>query len=297
MILEDLQIAIDVAAMGSFAAVARARNIDPSHVSRAIATLEADLGARLFQRTTRRLTVTEAGARYLNRIGPLVAELSGAAQELSQEAEIVRGTVRLSAPNSVARTLILPLLPQFRETFPDLVLDCQFSDQVTDLVSEGIDLAIRMAPAVSGDLVCTKLRQTSYRVVASPEWVAHHGRPDAPSALSETDSVLFALPGYRDSWTFRDRSGHLETVPVTGKLLFSNGDCVVDAMLAGLGPALLTDFLVQSHLRTQRCIDLFADYDVTATSFDTAAWIVYPSRHYLPRKTRVVIDFFKERLR
>lgn len=296
MNVKDLAVILDVKALGSFAAVARARDIDASSVSRTVAAVEADLGVRLFQRTTRRLTLTDAGAAYLKRIEPLIDALHAAADALSNDAEANGGTVRISAPISIGRALIVPHLAAFRDTYPQITLECLFSDQVIDLVGEGVDLAIRMAPAISGDLICTKLRQTRYRVVASSSWIAQNGAPATPFNMHDHQCILFALPGFRERWIFRDPSGETTQVPVRGKLLFSNGDSIVDAMLAGLGPALLTNHLVEPHFASGACVDLFPDHEVAATSFDTAAWIVYPSRRHLPQKTRTVIDFLKARL-
>ncbi|MEO0544239.1 MAG: LysR family transcriptional regulator [Pseudomonadota bacterium] len=296
MNISDLQTIIDVKSLGSFARVARAQGVDPSVVSRTVANVEDALGVRLFQRTTRRLTITDAGERYIRQVEPLIDELRAAASQLSEEAQAAQGTVRLSAPVSIGRALLLPHLSAFNDHYPDIRLECYFDDRVTDLVADGIDIAIRMAPFVSGDLICTKLRQTRYRVVASPRWLSINDAPTNPTDLTEHECVLFTLPGFRDQWIFRNNEDHEQTVPVSGKLLFSNGDSVVDAMLSGLGPALLTDALIAEHLSSGRCIDLFPDHRVTATTFDTAAWIVYPSRNYLPLKTRTVIDFLKENL-
>ncbi|MEL6919423.1 MAG: LysR family transcriptional regulator [Pseudomonadota bacterium] len=293
MDLKDLQVVISVAQLGSFAAAARARFVDPSVVSRIVSSVEGELGVRLFHRTTRTLNVTSAGLRYIQRIEPLIADMALAADDLTTETETVRGKVRMSAPVSIGRALVVPRLNALRNAHPELSLECVFSDQVTDLVSEGLDLAIRMAPSVSGDLVCTKLRQTRYRVVASRDWVQAKDLITLPEDLTQHDCVLFSLPGFSERWMFRDRDNKIQEVPVSGTFSFSNGDSVVDAMLSGLGPALLTDVLIEKHLAEGRCLDLFPYHQVAATAFDTAAWIVFPSRHYLPRKTRAVIDFLK----
>jgi len=292
----DLEIVISVKSTGSFASAARARGIDPSIVSRTVSSVEKQLGTRLFHRSTRKLAPTEAGEAYIAQISPLLDELKAAAAKLSTDAETVQGTVRLSAPVSIGRALLLPHLEAFRSLNPEIVLECYFDDRVTDLIGDGIDVAVRMAPSITGNLICTKLCQTRYRVVAAPDWVAKNNRLDHPTALAEHDCILFTLPGFRDQWTFRGKDGSTQSIPVKGKLLFSNGDSVVDAMLDGLGPALLADALIEQHLDTGQCIDLFPGYEVTATTFDTAAWIVYPSKNYMPKKTRAVINFIKEKM-
>ena len=292
----DLEIVISVKSAGSFASAARARGIDPSIVSRTVSSVEKQLGVRLFHRSTRKLLVTEAGEAYIEQIEPLLDELSAAAARVSTDAKTVQGTVRLSAPVSIGRALLLPHLEAFRSSHPEIMLECYFDDRVTDLVGDGIDVAVRMAPSITGNLICTYQLQTRYRVVATPDWLAKSSSLDDPSALTDLDCILFTLPGFRDQWAFRCKEGSTQSIPVKGKLLFSNGDSVVDAMLDGLGPALLVDALIEQHLETGRCVDQIPNYEVTATTFDTAAWIVYPSKNYMPKKTRAVIDFIKEKM-
>ncbi|MEM1377552.1 MAG: LysR family transcriptional regulator [Pseudomonadota bacterium] len=293
MNVEDLRTALDVRKLGSFAAVARLRNVDPSAVSRTISSLENELGVRLFNRTTRRLSATDVGADYFGRIEPLLDEIDAAGAEASRETVTVRGTVRIAAPVSIGRALLLPNLGRLRQKHPNLTVEFVFDDRVNDLVAEGLDLAIRMAPAVSGDLICTKLRPTKYRVLASSRWIKENELPDAPQNITQHSCVLFNLPGFRERWLFRNGADKVVEIPVKGNFLFSNADSVVDAMLASHGPALLADVLIEKHVREGSCHDLFPDYEVTATTFETAAWIVYPSRKYLPQKTRAMIDFLK----
>ncbi|MEM7057543.1 MAG: LysR family transcriptional regulator [Pseudomonadota bacterium] len=295
MNVNDLNLFAEVARTGSFAAVAKARNIDPSSVSRAIAGLEASLGVRLFQRTTRRMSLTEEGEVYLSRAVPLAEELSALRAETRQGREHPTGTLRLTASVTFGQNAIVPMMPEFRRTYPDISLDCIFTDANVDLVAERIDLAVRLAPAVEGDVIVTKLADTRYRVVASPGYIETHGRPTAPQGLTDHDCILFNLRDWRSRWRFRDRRGKTDDVPVQGRLVLSPAGALRDAAIAGLGPALLADWLIGADLANGDLVDLFPDFDVTATSFNTAAWIVYPSRSYLPAKVRAMIDFMKDR--
>ncbi len=291
-----LKQALQVARLGSFAAVARAGDVDPSLVSRATASLEAELGFQLFQRSTRRLTLTEAGALYLDRVEAIIDELDAAREAAMSIHAGPRGLLRLTASASFGEICLSPAVPGFRAAYPDLRLELIFTDRNVDLVAEQIDLAIRLAPAIEGDLVCTKLFDTRYRVCASPDYITRMPALNAPSDLQAHDALLFALPGYRRRWLFRDGRGRTQDVLVNGGIITSNAMTLRQGMLNGLGPALLADWLIDADLKAGRCVDLFPHHEVTATSFETAAWLVYPSRRFLPNKVRCMIDFLRHRL-
>jgi DNA-binding transcriptional LysR family regulator len=296
MNLELLQLFSEVVDSGSFAAVARQRLLDPSSVSRMVATLEEELGIRLFQRTTRRLSLTESGAAYLARIQPLLEELQRAADEARQLSARPSGTLRLTASVTFGQLRLLPLLPEFRRRYPDVQLECHLTDTNLDLVSERIDLAIRLAPQVQGDLVVTKLHDTRYRVVASPGYLQLYGRPLSPEQLSEHACLQFLHPDCRSLWQFRRGNETVLSVPVDGAVVISSALALRECALLDMGPALLPDWLVAQALADGRLLDLFPEYDCASSSFNTHAWLLYPSRAYLPAKVRVMIDFLKEHL-
>ncbi len=285
-----------VAHHGSFAGAARVLELDPSSVSRIVAGVEATLGLRLFQRSTRRLTVTEAGALYLGRIGPLLDDLDLARDAAAQVGSQPAGRVRLTASVAFGQEVIVPHLAALRAELPDIELEMLLSDQPMDLVAAQVDLAVRLAPAPKGDLISTRLMTTRYRVVAAPDWVAEHGMPGAPEALEAVDCLRMTLPDYRTEWRFR-KAGEEVSVPVSGPILISNALALRAAVRAGLGPALLADWMTDGDIGRGNLVELFPDHAVTATAFDTGAWLLYPSRAYLPAKVRAVIDFVRARLR
>lgn len=288
---------LEVLDRGSFAAVARARDLDPSSVSRLVAALEAELGVRLFQRTTRRLAPTEAGVLYADRMRPLLEEMARAQAEAQDAVAVPQGHVRLSASVSFGQVRLVPLLGAFRAAYPGITLELLLADAMTDLIAERVDLAIRLVPRPEPGLVAARLMATRYRVVASPDYLAREGAPAKPADLASRACLLFPLSGYRSSWRFRARGGGAEEeVPVAPGLVISNAAALRDAALQGLGPALLADWLVGGDLASGRLADLFPGHDVTATEWETGAWLVYPSRAYMPQKVRVLIDFLKARL-
>ena len=298
MNLDALHLAVRVAESGSFAAAARLADLDPSSVSRTVAGLEAELGIRLFQRSTRRLSLTEAGSAYLARVAPLLEEFDSAREAATAGRTRPSGRLRLTASVAFGTECIVPHLAGYRDLYPEISLDLVLTDSNLDLVAESVDLAIRLAPAPEGDLISTRLKTTRYRVCAAPAWVEKAGMPASPEALSETPCLLQGLPDFRDRWRFRALKGEGAEVdiPVTGPIVISNPLALRAAARQGLGPALLADWLVVDDLAAGILVDLFPAHAATATGFDTAAWALYPSRAYLPAKVRVTIDFLRAAL-
>lgn len=292
-----LSIFVEVMRRGSFAAVAKDRNVDPSSISRLIASLEEELGIRLFQRSTRQLVATEGGRIYFERIEPLIEELEHARQAARDVSVGLVGTLRLSTTVAFGQICIVPLLADFRQTYPGLSLELLLTDSNLDLIGERIDVAIRLGPRLDVGYVGTKLFSTRYRVCASPAYLARAGVPSSPIRLAEHKCVVFNLPGFRDRWLFRDVGGKVIEVPITSAVRLSSALAVRQCALDGLGPVLIGHWNIDADLANGALIDLFPEYSVTATDFDTAAWIIYPSRTYLPAKVRTFIDFARERLR
>jgi DNA-binding transcriptional LysR family regulator len=293
-------LALEVARRGGFAAVGRYRGHDPSSVSRAIGELEAELGLRLFQRSTRRLAPTAEGALWLARIEPLVEELERAG-EMARDVALgtggeLRGLLRITASVTFGQARIVPLLAEFMKRHPGLQVEGVFTDANIDLVADRIDLAIRLGPAVSGDLIASKLMDTTYRVVASPAYLAKAPGLARPDDLMAHRVLLFDIAAFRSRWRFRDTAGAVSEVPVDGAITLSPAGSLLAAALAGLGPALLPDWLVDDDIAAGQLTDCFPALRCAAANFDTAAWLVYPSRAYLPSKVRAMIDFLREKL-
>ncbi len=297
MIEGDLSLAAlkcfaDVASEGSFAAVARKRLVDPSIVSRTIAGLERELGFRLFDRTTRRLNLTEAGSIYLQRSQTLVAELDAAREEASDALTQPSGLIRITASTAFGVHWLTPRLHLFMAEFPDIAIEAVLTDAVVDIAAERIDLALRLAVRPSGELIATRLMDTRYRVVASPAYVERAGEVAEPGDLAGRQCLLLTLPGYRSMWSFRRVEDSLQ-VAVEGRLAISSPAAIHRAALDGMGPALLADWMVAADLVSGALIDLLPEWEATAADFDTAAWILFPSNAYVSRKVRALVDYLK----
>jgi DNA-binding transcriptional LysR family regulator len=292
---QHLKTFVEVVRQGSFAGAARQLDLAPSAVTRAVAALETQLGARLLQRTTRKVALTEAGEQFVQRLRPLLDELEHAADEVRSSAAQMRGTVRLTASVAFGQQALMPLLPALHERHPGLELELLFSDDVVDLRAQRVDLALRLGPAVDPSLVGLRLRSVRYRVVASPAWIQANGKPRVPADLADCQCLRFALPGFRTDWLFR-QAGAVETVGVRGWLVASNALALRRGALDGLGPTLLGDWLIDPDLRAGALVDLFPKHEATATNFDSAVWLLYPAREHLPRRVRTVVDFLKTAL-
>lgn len=262
-----------------------------------IQSLEDELGVRLFQRTTRRLTLTEAGKRYLESIEPLTEGIEAARQVVLDDTHQARGLMRVTTSVSFGQQCLLPLLPILTARHPDLQLDLVLTDSLMDLVVDRVDLAIRIGPrsppVVTPGLVASQLMPVRYRVCVSPAYLKHH-LLRVPKDLAAVDCVLFPWPGFRTCWKFRERRGGITEVPVKGRVVISAAIGVRACALRGMGPALLPEWLVQADLKSGLLQDPFPRHVVTASDFNTAVWLLYPSRAYLPHKVRVLIDFLRE---
>lgn len=294
MDLDRLRLFHDVVRHGGFTAAARAANLDPSVVSRGIRALENDLGFRLFERSTRRVELSEAGAAYHARTAGILDDLEAAAGAARDLVAAPRGVLRISASTAFGQVVILPMLKAFRARYPDVTVELVLTDAQLDLIAERIDVAVRLAPSAPADMVAARLIATRYRVVAAPDYLKAYP-VTAPEDLAHRDCLVFPLPGFRDGWRFRE-AGSERVVPVRRAVEISGALALAEAARMGLGIALLADWLVAEDLATGRLVDVFPKAEVTGTDFDTGAWVLYPSRRYLPLKTRAFIDALRDHL-
>lgn len=296
MELSTLQLFVEVVRQGSFAAVARDHNLDPSSVSRAIAGLEAELGIRLFQRTMRKLSPTEAGTDYFERIESLIEDLQQAGTIAADIATQPQGQLRVTASVSFGLRCIVPLLPAFQARYPKLTVDLLLTDTVLDLLAERVDVAIRLGLMADSSLIAQRLIPTHYAICASSAYLKQTQPIQQPTDLAHHNCLLFPLAVFRSRWIFRDSQKQITEVTVKGQTIVSNAIALRDCAVSGMGLAILPNWLIQDDLKTGRLVNVLPNYDVTATDFDTAAWLVYPSRRYIPAKVKVFVDFFKQAL-
>lgn len=294
MDLDLLRTLIAVERHGSFAAVARAEGVDPSSVSRRIAVLEEVLDLRLFDRTTRRLRMTEAGRVYLGRVAPLVEALDEAVDAARDLVAKPSGLLRVTTSVAFGERWLTPRLAPFRAAYPQIEIELLLSDATVDIAAEGIDLALRLGPRPEGALIAAKLFDTRYRAVATQSYLDGRAAPTTPADLADHNGILFALPRFGTAWRFRqDAAAPVEDVTPRRVLTISNALAIRRAVLDGLGVALLADWTVQEDIASGKLIDLLPGHEGTATDFDAAVWIVYPSRDYVPARLRALLDHLR----
>ncbi|MEM1255636.1 MAG: LysR family transcriptional regulator [Cyanobacteria bacterium P01_H01_bin.21] len=294
MDISVLQLFVQVVKQRSFTAVARDRDLDPSSVSRAIAGLEAELGVRLFQRTTRQLFPTEAGQTYFNRIEPLLEEMQQAIDATIDISEKPKGTLRVTASVAFGHHCIVPLLPEFASRYPNLTVDLWLTDTVVDFLTNQIDVAVRLGILSDSTLMAQRLIPTHYAVCGSPAYLQRSESLQQPADLAHHNCLLFPLTGFRSRWLFKSKDEQLTEVSISGHTIISSAIALKQCAISGMGLALLPNWLVNEELCSGILINVFPEHKVTATDFNTAAWLVYPSRAYVPLKVRVFIDFLKQ---
>lgn len=297
MDISVLQVFIEVFRQGSFAAIAKERQVDPSSISRSISSLEKELGVRLFQRTTRKLSPTEAGTIYFNRIEPLVEEMLRAVDQLKDISERPKGILRVTASVSFGLKCVIPFLAEFEAIYPDISLYLLLTDSRLDLLTEKIDLAIRLGTLEDSTFIAQKLMSTKYWVCASPSYLREKENVNHPQDITKHDCLLFPFSDFRTHWIFRNSQGEITTISVKGRNIISSAVGLQQCAIAGMGLALLPQWLINEDLAAGTLVKVLPDYDVTAKNFQTSAWLVYPSRTYIPLKVRVFMDFLKQRFK
>ena len=292
MDLDALRTFVAVVRRGSFAAVARDQGVDPSSVSRSVARLEDELGVRLLHRTTRRLTPTEAGGVYAARVGPVVEELDAAAARAADAAAGLTGTLRVAGPVSFALLNVVPVLPAFAAQHPALSFDLILTDAPVDLVAERVDVALQLGPLADSSLVARRLATLEARAVAAPAYLARRGHPLTPADLAGHDGLHLDVPGFSETWRFRDPEGFETAVAVPAQLQTSNAVALKACAVAGMGVTVQGRWIVGRELRRGDLIDLFPEHEATAATFGgPSVWVVYPTRRYVPAKVRAFVAF------
>ncbi|MHA1524880.1 MAG: substrate binding domain-containing protein [Alphaproteobacteria bacterium] len=206
------------------------------------------------------------------------------------------GTLRMTASVAFGKACIVPLLADFRAQYPGLKLELLFADARLDLITNRLDLAVRLGPVVEAEIIRAKLFDAHFRVCASPAYVEEFGPLVDPKCLSKRRCLRFGLPDFKSHWRFRQGTGPALSVPVDGDIMIYSTIALHDAAVLGLGPAMLADWMIWRDLADGRLVDLLPAYHVSPTSPDTTVSMLYPSRTFLPQKVRVMIEFLKSRL-
>ncbi len=290
MNLDHLKMFTAVYRAGGFAPVAVDLNVAPSSISRAIAGLEAELQSRLFHRTTRQLTPTEAGETFYRRIAPLVEELEAACLEAADKARGPAGRLRITSSASFGQLVIAPLLQEFRKTYPDIEIEFLLSDQIVNLVEESIDIAVRHGVLADSSMLSRKLMDVDYILVASPEYLQNKPPIEAPEDIETHQTVSFHLDSFRSCWRFRNGKD-LREIAINPVAIVSQAAALVRCVKDGMGLALVADWTVVDELKSGKLVHVLPDWEAAGGSFDASISLVFPSRAYMPDKSRAFADF------
>ena len=288
--LHEMAVFSRVIGAGSLSAAARELSVSTAVVSRRLAALEARLGVRLINRTTRSLHLTDEGASYLEACNRVLSEIEEADAAVAAGRGEPRGTLRVALPASFGNQHVAPLIPGFAERYPKVQLALSLSDRYVNVIEEGFDLAVRIAELEDSSLAARKLAPNRRVVCASPEYLRRHGTPRTPEELAR-HNCLTTKPELTMVWDYRAPDGSEGSVRVSGRYSCDNWEVIRDWALAGLGIALKSTWDVRRHLEDGSLVPLLPGYVFAS---DVAIWAVYPHRRHLPAKTRVFIDFLAE---
>jgi DNA-binding transcriptional LysR family regulator len=273
---------------GNFAKAAEALGLTPSGVSRAIARLEARIGVRLLDRTTRSVNLTDEGRLFYANINPLVLGIEDAVSRATGSSAAVRGRLRVNTDAFTSRLLLAPHLSRFLDLYPELSLELIARDQLGDLVAEGFDVAVRFGEPPSSSLVARKLLETRIVTVAAPGYLKRRGRPSKPADLASHVCMQVRNPftGQPFPWEFQ-RGRKLIEVPTSGRILLTDPGTILATCLAGVGVAQIKALGIQEQLDRGQLVDLFPDWPDERFPL----YALYPSRHLPAAKVRAFIDF------
>jgi DNA-binding transcriptional LysR family regulator len=287
----ELKAFVTVVAHGNFARAAAELGMSASALSQTIRELETRLGARLLNRTTRSLSLTDAGARLHARFRPAMIEMEAAVDEVASLRDTPAGPLRVHMPSVAAATYLKPILGRFHEAYPDIVLDVTVDDRVVDIVEAGYDVGARLGEYLQADMVGVKLGgEQRQLVVASPDYVARHGRPATPADLLAHRCINWRQPGsaglYR--WEF-EKDGRWFAVAVNGPLVVSQRDMALAAAVQGVGLAFWAEELVRPLIDEGKLVPLLEEWCGAFPGW----FLYYPKQRHTPPGVRAFVNFMR----
>jgi DNA-binding transcriptional LysR family regulator len=290
---EGLAVFAKVVESRSFAGAARELSLSKATVSKAVSRLEGKLGTRLFNRTSRRLALTDAGRLLSGRAAAILHDAEEAESDTLSQSVNPRGLVRLAAPMSFGLLAIAPLMPDFLKAYPEVQVDLHLSDQMVDVIGEGFDAVLRIATLPDSSLIARRLCGVERHLVAAPSYLKARGRPKHPMALAEHACLGYAYLLTPDTWRFTYKNGEIATVhPAGGPLRVNNGDAMMPALVAGLGLGVLPDFILRDAMASGALERVLPDWSLPASALH---WVTPPGGPK-PARVEVLGEFLAEKL-
>lgn len=287
--LEAIRTFLTVADQSSFSAAARLLGMTPASVTRTVSGLEEQLGVQLLLRTTRKVSLTSAGAAYAARVAPLVEGLARATEETRDLQKVTAGSLRVSAPMSLGMKVLPSVLSQFSIIHPRTSVAIELSDRFVDILQENYDLAIRISgPPTDKSTIWRKIRPVPRLLVASPAFLARNGVPKVPEDLTTLECLSYHDQSKTETWEL-SRPGQVRTIEARGRFSINNGDFLCRLAVAGEGIALLPRFIVEEELRAGRLVEVLPEWSTPEI------WLTlyYPPYEQLPLRVATFSDFFE----
>ncbi len=287
--LEDMRIFAETVDAHSFTAAADRLGLSKQFVSKRIAALEKRLGARLLERSTRQLRVTDLGLAFHERALRILQEVDSAEQMITNQTATPRGVLRLSAPMTFGTLHLGPLIPTFMQRHPDVSLELDLSDRAVDLIGEGYDMAVRIGTLADSSLIARRITSVQLITCASPDYLREHGIPIAPDQLAAHACLTYGQTRHGE-WAFRV-GGRLRKISVNGPMRSNNGEMLRDAAIAGLGIIVMPDFIVAAALADGRLVEVLETFRCEGLTM----YAVYPQHRESSLLVRAFSDFLVER--
>ncbi len=288
--LTAMEVFVRVAEEGSFSAAARGLGMSNSAVSKHIAMLEDLLGVCLLNRTTRQVSLTEAGHAYHERCEQILCDVEETQQSVAQLQTEPRGTLKINAPVFFGSQYLVTAIADFQASYPRISVEMSLTDRYVDVIGEGFDISIRVGQLCDSNLIARKLASSRNIVCTSPAYLCKHDIPQTPEDLLTHNCLKSISPSYVRGWPFRGPKGNI-VVPIKGCFRTNNGDALLAAALSGMGFAHLPAFIIGHNLRTGKLRSVLVEYEEPAMDI----YALYPHRRHLSMKVRVFIDFIVAR--
>jgi DNA-binding transcriptional LysR family regulator len=289
--LRSMRLFVGVVQNGSLSAAGRQHGLSPASVSRHISALEENVGGRLLNRTSRKLTLTEAGEIYFHKVEHILQQINEANESVAQLQAVPRGILRVHSRMLVGHQYIVPALPEFLKQYPDITVDLLLSNHVVDLVEQNIDIDVRIGKLVDSSLLARKLASSERIVCAAPQYLARSTSISAPQDLVAHNCLTYRLNLGRTTWRFKEPDGEVVEVPVTGTFQTDNGQAILAAALAGVGIALMPDWSIRDELATGKLKRLFPKHRVSWEAFENGVYAVYQKSRHQSKKVRAFVEF------
>lgn len=275
-----------VVEVGSFSGAAERLGVTKSAVSKRVTALEARLGVKLLSRTTRKLSLTEAGQRYFVHVQEALRAIDDAEFAATELQQVPQGTLRISAPMSFGRLHVAPVIPEFLATYPQIKVQMDLSDLSHDIVAGGYDIALKTGELRETSLVARKLAPLNSVLCASPAYIEHYGAPLSPDELTRHNCLLYSYHTTVNEWVFI-KDGDETRIEVSGSYQVNNSEALREAIVQGAGIGRIPTFIAGEDIKAGRLVPVLSDYKMPIKEI----YAVFPERRYLPMKVRVFIDF------